>query len=343
MKPRRILILSPVWKGALGFFCQRGFQQLGHDTHAFDYRQVAYGSSQYRKQRAGILRVLRNKAGIVWMNYQLRRLAARLAPDLILAIKGELIEKSTVKHLVERSGAAVALWYPDTSRGLTDRSERRVVDGMRWYDVSFMCDPDHIPDAIRPTIRRMVYLTFACDPEFHHPVTVSAEERERFGGPACFVGNWQGPESPRYALLRHLAGYPIKIWGFGWQESDLEAHGLQVMNQQAYGDDMLKVYSSTLIALNLNFDTYLNFRNFEVPASGPLLVTTAIPQLGEHFRPDEEIVTFENAEELRAKVGYYLQHPDIAAQVARRGMERTHREHTFQNRMAELLEKIGRF
>jgi spore maturation protein CgeB len=114
------------------------------------------------------------------------------------------------------------------------------------------------------------------------------------------------------------------------------------MNQSVYGDEMLKVYSSNLIALNFNFDSYLNLRNFEVPASGPLLITTAVPYLDEYFRPDEEIVTFETPEELRSKLGYYLLHPDIAAQVARRGLERAHREHTFQNRLTEMLDKIGR-
>jgi spore maturation protein CgeB len=213
---------------------------------------------------------------------------------------------------------------------------------MRWCDVTFVCDPTHIPEALLPNIRRLEFLTFACDPAFHCPVTVSEEERARFGGVACFVGNWQGAESPRYHYLRHLAGYPINVWGRGWQESDLARHGLHVMNQSVYQDEMLKVYSSNLIALNFSFDQYLNLRNFEVPACGPLLITTAVPQIEEYFRPDEEIVTFENSDDLRAKVGYYILHPEIAARVARRGMERAHREHTYQKRMAEMLDKIGR-
>ena len=92
----------------------------------------------------------------------------------------------------------------------------------------------------------------------------------------------------------------------------------------------------------VNIDDYLNFRNFEAPASGPLLITTAIQYLDDYFRPDEEIVTFASPDELRSKLAYYLQHPDIAAQVGRRGFERAHRDHTFQNRMAEMLGKIGR-
>jgi spore maturation protein CgeB len=211
---------------------------------------------------------------------------------------------------------------------------------MRWYDICFVCDPAHLPPTVLPNIRRLEYLTFACDPEFHHPVPVSAEERVRFGGMACFVGNWQGTTSPRYQLLRELAGQPVNIWGYGWQNSDLATHGLQVMNQPVYGDDMLKVYSSNMIALNLNYDSYLNLRNFEVPACGPLLITTDIPRLDEFFCPDEEIVVFGSPEELQSKLTYYVQHPEIAQQVGRRGMERVHREHTFQHRMAEMLAKI---
>lgn len=341
-KPQRILLVTPVWKGSLGFFVERALQQLGHETHVYDYRIVAYGSNKYRQTKAGPLRILRNRVGIQWMNYHLRRFMKHYAPDIVLILKGELVEESTVRHLVEESGAAVALWYPDPSRELLDRSERRILASMRWCDVSFVCDPTHVPDSLLPQIRRMEYLTFACDPEFHHPVTVSEEDRARFGGAACFVGNWQGVESPRYALLQHLAGYPINVWGNGWQASDLAGRGLRVMNQSVYGDDMLKVYSSNGIALNFNFDDYLNLRNFEVPACGPLLITTAVPYLDEYFRLDEEIVTFATPEELRDKVGYYLAHPDIAAQIAKRGQARAHREHTFQQRMVELLDKLGR-
>ena len=325
----------------MGFFCERALQRMGHETHVFDYRVVAYGSNEYREDKAGALRILRNKAGVAWMNYALRRTVAKLAPDVVLIIKGEVIEESTIKHLVEHSNAKIALWYPDPSRELPNRSKRRMVASMRWYDVSFLCDLAHIPETLLPNIRRLEYLTFACDPEFHHPVTVSEEERQRFGGRACFVGNWQGAKSPRYQLLQELAGYPLNIWGYGWQNSDLAAQGLQVMNQPVYGDDMLKVYSSNSIALNFNFDQYLNLRNFEVPACGPLMITTAVPQLDEYFRPDEEIVTFASPDELRAKLDYYLQHPNIAAQVGQRGMARAVRDHTFQNRMAEMLDKLA--
>jgi spore maturation protein CgeB len=342
MKVRRVLLVTPAWPSSLGYFCARAFRSLGIEPQVFDYRQHAYGHSRYQQEQAGRLQVLRNRLGIWAMNRRLRQNVAQFAPDLILAIKGELVEARTIRALADAGSAAVALWFPDTSRSLDQRRYRRVAAAMQWYHATFLCDPLHVPDTVRPQIRRLEYLTFACDPEYHHRVALTAEQHARYGGAIAFVGNWQGEDSPRYALLRELAGYPVTVWGMGWHNSDLATYGIRLTNQPAYAEDLLRVYSSSPLALNFNLDAYLNLRNFEMPACGPLAVTSHVPQLAEYFEPDIEIVTFADADELRAKLDYYLAHPDAAARMAQLGMERAHREHTFPQRMGELLAKLGR-
>lgn len=342
MKPRtqRVLLVTPAWKGSLGFFCRRAFEQMGHQVRVFDYRREALGEGYDRAAQASWLRVLCNKLGMASMNRRLRLVVAQFTPDLVLVIKGELIEPSTVKSLIERSSAAVALWYPDPSRRLTEQSFRRIAQGMGHYDVTFLCDPAHIPETMGPTIRRSEFLTFACDPEFHHQVSLTAEEQVRYGSQICFVGNWQGAESPRASMLPALSDYPLTIWGRGWERISLAETGSATLRGPAYADDMLKVYSGSEMALNLSFDRYLIFRNFEVPACGPLLVTEDVPKLESFFRPGEEVVVFHNVDDLREKLDYYLAHPDEARAIAGRGQHRAHTEHTFVRRMEELLSEV---
>ena len=106
--------------------------------------------------------------------------------------------------------------------------------------------------------------------------------------------------------------------------------------------DRQYVYSGGEIALNFSYDRYLIFRNFEVPACGPLLVTEDVPELERFFDPGKEVVVFGSLGDLREKLDYYLAHPGEAQDIARRGLGRAHTEHTFVQRMGELLDKVFR-
>lgn len=334
-----VLLVTPNWEGSLGFFCQRAFTQLGFEVHVFDYRQEALGDRYRAHAPKGPLRLVRNRLGVALMNRRLLRTVEEYAPDLILVIKGELIEPHTVKALADKDSLAVVLWYPDASGYLTKRSYRRITEGMAYYDISFLCDPEHVPSHVRPHIRRQEFLTFACDPEFHRPIEVDAAEKERYASKICFVGNPHGTHSLRDQTLLALHDYPLAIWGKSWEQTPLGKHYPALLRGPAYGQEMLKVYSSSQIALNLSFAQYIIFRNFEVPACGALLMTEDLAALRQFYRPDEEVVVFRNTDDLRAKLDYYLDHPDEIALIARKGQRRTYAEHTFVHRMKTLMSK----
>lgn len=344
MKPRtlRVLMVTPAWRGSLGFFCQRAFEQMGHQVQVFDYRREALGEGYDSTVAVDWFRIMRNKLGIARMNWRLRQGVAQLAPDLILVIKGELIEPNTVRSLSQESKAAVILWYPDAASYLTKHSYRRIAQGMACYDVTFLCDPAHVPETLRSTIRRVEFLTFACDPEFHHQVPLTVEEQARYGSRICFVGNSHGSGSLRNSTLTALSDYPLTIWGREWERTSLAKTGSATLRSPAYGDEMLKVYSGSEIALNRSFNHYLIFRNFEVPACGPLLVTEDVPELERFFHPGKEVVAFHDISDLRQELDYYLAHPDEAQAIAKRGQHRARAEHTFVHRMEELLNKVFR-
>lgn len=339
MKRRRVLVVSPIFTGALGFFCQRAFEKMGHEVRAFDYRKVALGDDYLQFKEAGRLRILRNIIGIRQMNRQLPQVVSSFRPDLVLAVKGELIEAATVAAIREKS--AVALWYPDASSFLTKRNFRRIAQGMAHYSATFLCDPDHIPESVRPTIHRLVFMAFACDPDFHRPVSLTAEEQAHYGSVICFVGNKQSTTSLRDVALPALAkDMPLSIWGYGWEESEVAQTKPAALRGPAYGEALRKVYSSCQMALNFSYAHYLNFRNFEVPACGPLLVTEHVPHLEQFFAAGREVVAFHDLDELRELLRYYLAHPEGAEKIARQGQQRALAEHTFVNRMQRIMDEV---
>jgi spore maturation protein CgeB len=338
----RVLLVTPDERGSLGFFCQRAFAKMGHITQVFNYRAHVFGAD-YLRSRSPMprwLRILQIKPRALLMNQRLCRMVSRFAPDLVLVIKGELIEPRTVRALTARGRSPIVLWYPDASHRLVKRFYQRIARGMAFYDATFVVDPTNLPAEIRPSIRRLEYLTFACDPDFHHRVQLTSLERVRYESHICFVGNSHGPGSPRNTALLALADYPLAVWGLGWERTLLAEISPQALRGPAYADQMLKVYSGSEIALNFSLDRYLVFRNFEVPACGPLLVTEQVPELEGLFHPGEEIVVYNNLDELRHTLDHYLAHPKEAAAIARRGEKRARTEHTFVRRMQELLGKV---
>jgi spore maturation protein CgeB len=81
----------------------------------------------------------------------------------------------------------------------------------------------------------------------------------------------------------------------------------------------------------------LNCRAFELAGCGAFQLMTAVPVVAEHFEPGVEIETFRNITELVDKIRHYLRHPEDAAEIARRGSLRAHREHSYEHRLADIL------
>lgn len=82
-------------------------------------------------------------------------------------------------------------------------------------------------------------------------------------------------------------------------------------------------------------------RNFEVPGCGGFILTGRAENLEEYYKDGEEIVCFEDAEDLVKKVHYYLDHDEERVAIARGGYERTMREHTYVHRFNEIFNHIG--
>jgi spore maturation protein CgeB len=78
-------------------------------------------------------------------------------------------------------------------------------------------------------------------------------------------------------------------------------------------------------------------RLYEATGVGTLLLTDEAKNLGELFEPGREVVTYADADDLAEKVRHYLAHEDERSAVARAGQERTLREHTYAERMRELV------
>ena len=89
-------------------------------------------------------------------------------------------------------------------------------------------------------------------------------------------------------------------------------------------------------------NTWVKARNFEVPACGTFELTEDADDLRDYYKLGEEIVVYKGDKDLVEKVGYYLAHPEEREEIARRGYERTIREHSIERRYEDIFLMIGK-
>jgi hypothetical protein len=165
--------------------------------------------------------------------------------------------------------------------------------------------------------------------------------------PVSFVGSFLDMHTSRTAVLERLvdAGVPLKIWGMvpagGLERSPLR----DCYMGPAWGLQMYDVLARSKIVVNHhgNVPPYANnLRLFESTGSGAMLLTDDKPNLGELFRVGAEVVAYRDAEECVDRVRHYLAHEAERAAIAKAGQRRTLADHSFEIRMRELIEIIGR-
>lgn len=118
-----------------------------------------------------------------------------------------------------------------------------------------------------------------------------------------------------------------------------------------YGNELVNTYANYGIVLDArgNFDLYkekvlaetANMRIFEATRAGSLLITENSPNLAEYFDINNEIVTYNDFDELKDKINYYSRSENLVERerIALNGRHRTIKDHSIESR-ANWLEKI---
>jgi|688.fasta_scaffold00011_203 spore maturation protein CgeB len=106
------------------------------------------------------------------------------------------------------------------------------------------------------------------------------------------------------------------------------------------GDDMVKSINSYKIHFNRNISNDINYRTFETTGCKTLLLTNYTLGLEKLFKIGEEIVVYENFNDLDEKVKYYLNNETERKKIELAGYNRSNQNHTYFERSKTLLEII---
>lgn len=138
----------------------------------------------------------------------------------------------------------------------------------------------------------------------------------------------------RYMALALLSGhYQVDLYSI---DEDKRLKNVRYRGYADYYTQMPLIFSQSRINLNISLKTILTgipLRVIDVLGCGGFVLSNYQEELMEYFNAGEELVVYENIEDLFYKAKYYLEHEDERKQVALAGFERVKRDFTFRERL----------
>jgi len=304
---------------------------MGHEVRTFAYRR---DNPLYKNK----------STKPAYQSFILRRLETvcrQWRPAGILVIKGGPITPGFIRRVKATVDTLFLNFFPDNPLWMIP------FECIEAYDLFFTKERYALRALESVGLKNLHYLPLYCVPELHHPVALGGGEAERLAPSISMVGS-RYPYRER--LLTELKGYPIKIWGNGWDRADALAVQAMVAGGPVWGRAKLALYSGSTLCLNphhpMNDIVGVNTRAFELAASGVCQVVDLKAELPALFTPGEEVVTYRDLDELRRQLDYYLAHPDEARAIGGNAQRRALKEHTLRHRIEEMLaimeERFGR-
>ena len=165
---------------------------------------------------------------------------------------------------------------------------------------------------------------------------------------AVFIGSLSTDHAERIRFLETVSAIrPLDIWGQKSEKIDRNSPLLARHHGEAWALEMYQLLHGADVTLNHHIDlaeSYANnMRLFEATGVGTLLITDWKVNLHEMFDVGSEVVAYRTAQECAELIAYYMAHEDERKMIARAGQERTLREHTYYQRMQELVAILERY
>ena len=157
-----------------------------------------------------------------------------------------------------------------------------------------------------------------------------------------FVGGIGRTHKNAIPLLEHLSRHtPIRIFGYGAESIPADSPITARFEKEVWGLEMYKVLAQSKITVNRHIGIAENYANnmrlYEATGMGALLLTEQKENLRDLFEPGQEVETYSGPDEIVEKIAALLRDRDRLGEIAAAGRARTLREHSYEERMKELV------
>lgn len=141
----------------------------------------------------------------------------------------------------------------------------------------------------------------------------------------------------RYMALALLsAHYHVDLYS---TDKDKRLKNVRFRGYADYYKEMPFIFSQSRINLNISLKTIrtgIPLRVIDVLGCGGFVLSNYQEELMEYFNVGEELIIYNNIEDLFYKTKYYLEHEDERKKIALAGFERVKRDFTFRERLRKM-------
>jgi spore maturation protein CgeB len=310
-------------------FRERALISMGHELVSFD--------------DAGFFLPGRVRDKFPWSHqWDLRRLNRNLInlvkhkrPDLCLVVGGHNILPETVSR-IKSLGVPIGLWTTDAPVDFNN-----ILESARFYDHLFCAGTEALDIFHEHGLRNTSWVPFGCEPSMHQCVPLSDEDKAGYSKDIVFVGSYY---LNRAKILESVADLDVGVWGPYWSklaaDSPLKQKAVSIkMNY----DQWVKIFNASKVNIVIHFQDgqtpchQASPKVFESMACGCFVLSDRQKDVQALFKDKEHLVFFDDENDLRAKVLYYLNHPQERDRIALAGHAEVTGRHTYQERLKTIL------
>lgn len=342
----KILVVSPVYGGShpIALYCSSTLKKMGHNVELIDnsrFTDAMFFAKDIAKDRSRYNRMIDMMTS--FLSEAVIARCETFKPDLVFALAQSPLTIECLKRL-KNNHIPTAYWFVEDFR-LMDYWKN--IAGL--YDYFFVIQKGDLIDEMRKAgVKNYHYLPLAASPDIHKRIAIRDAERDYYGSDISFVG--AGYYNRRH-LFKGLLDHDFKIWGTDWDMNSPLARCVQRAAERVDTDETVKIFNASRININLHSSTYhnginpfgdfVNPRTFELAACGAFQLVDNRSELPGLFKIGEEIIVFNDLEDLKQKIRYYLDNPAERERTAENAKQRVLREHTYEHRMGEMLEYLA--
>jgi len=218
-------------------------------------------------------------------------LAEHGCTDLVLVLKGALLDSRSIDHLRSRFGAPVVCWNPDSPfDDAISNCGGGIPRTIGAYD-AYITWADDVAERLSPIATRVLVVPFAWDQEIMRPITGHGVAAGRI----VFIGT--GTKG-RATLVQRLAHLRPMVFGNEWPRIE----GVD-LRPPVYGVEFCRIVNEAKWNLNMlrpqNARSH-NMRTFELVGAGGAQVAPATPDHQRFLGEDTRTALFRSSKDLES-------------------------------------------
>jgi spore maturation protein CgeB len=199
----------------------------------------------------------------------------------------------------------------------------------------------------------------------HHTIPLAADRiilknnlKEEFRADISFIGTYLAQKRDYFNeyVFPLKKQYDLQLYGQDWTMLDRSLGFIQKVGQyfnvpvlksirkpKLKLEDEGSIYASSTISINVHEDYQRKFggdcneRTFKIPFCNGFEITDDVACIHKYFKVGEEIIVAENKQDWFDKIDYYIKNPDKRLEIIAKGKARVAKDHTYHNRVEQII------